>query len=274
MLVAVCLVLMNQTSFERRNITIIEKLVRDIYTPLQSGVGEFRGYSGLIQGLLADKDDLIRENRLLKQRIKRYQIANQRYLDYKEQNQRYRELLNFKEVNQESMTLITAEVIARSPNTWYKTIMINKGIDQGIVRNMSVITPDGLVGKITTVSRNASEVLLITDREGAVGAIDSETRTPGIIEGFGNSNLLRLNQIPYYSAIKPGDQIKTSMLSEIYPAGLLVGRVKTVSKQTSGLLKTAVIEPAVDFDKLEEVFVIKDMVQLPPQNANQNTSSE
>jgi rod shape-determining protein MreC len=90
-----------------------------------------------------------------------------------------------------------------------------------------------------------------------VGAIAQSSReTQGIIEGMGESNSLRMINIPYYSKISRYERVVCSGLSQYYPKGILIGYVQSVEKEANGLLLTAVVTPAVAFDKLEEVMVI------------------
>lgn len=251
------MVVMKQTSLERPQITIIEEIAHQVFTPLQGGVNELRKYIDRVGEVFAQKDLLLLENKRLQEELKRLQIENQKLQEYKYETQRLRGLLGFRESQRDNLELIGAEVIARSPNLWYKTITINKGSSDGVYRNMVAITPQGLVGRVSTVTRDTSVILLITDREGAVGSIIQENRTPGILEGLGNSNLLRMNHIPYYSSIEAGNRVVTSRLSEVYPPGILIGKVQKVTVDPGGLLKTAIVVPAVDFDRMEEIFLIK-----------------
>ena len=152
---------------------------------------------------------------------------------------------------------MSAEVIARSPENWHKSMTINRGKADGISRNLVVVTPQGLVGRVTSCTDTTSEVLLILDRESAVGALVQVSRTQGIVEGHGDQNRLKMVNIPYDSSIQNGQIVVTSGLSEIFPPGLRIGEVIDVGHEPNGLLKYAYIKPSVDFDKLEEVFIIK-----------------
>lgn len=266
-LVIISLIAIKQTSLERQDITIVEKITRDLYTPLQSGVNVFRGYVVSFGEYFVDKKAIIKDNKRLETQIKSLSLENQKLREYKYETKRLRTLMDFKENTKEYMVLVPAQVIARSPNTWYETITIDKGSLDGIKRDMVAITPNGLVGRVTSVSLTSSVILLITDLEGAVGAITQETRTPGIIQGVGNSSLLSMDNIPYYSEIRRGNRVVTSRLSEIYPPGILIGKVKSVHSEPNDLIKTAVVVPAVDFDKLEEVLLVKEYTEPPPETA-------
>ncbi len=251
------LILINNTSSERTNISLLEKLIRDAYTPLQSGVVEFKDRFGSFNAYFSSKQLLQQELDSLKEQNQELTMENQLLREDKMEVRRLRSLLGFQDISLQKYEMVAARVIARSPNNWYRNIVIDKGSDSGIEKDMAVISPVGLVGRVASVSRDSAHIDLITHREIAVGAIVQENReTQGIVEGLGNSNLLRMVNIPYYSTIKPGNNIITSGLSESYPKGIDIGIVKEVELQPDGILLSALVEPAVSFDKLEEVLVV------------------
>jgi len=253
------LVLINNTSSERNQISLLEKIIRDAYTPLQSGVVEFKDRLGDFNAIFISKDKLQQEIDSLKEQNQELTLENQVLQEEKMEVRRLRSLLGFQDISLAKYAMVPARVIARSPSNWYRNIVIDKGSDSGIEKDMAVISPRGLVGRVTSVSRDSAHIDLITHREIAVGAIVQESReTQGIVEGLGNSNLLRMVNIPYYSTVEPGNNIITSGLSESYPKGIHIGIVKEVELQPDGILLSALIEPAVNFDKLEEVLVVVD----------------
>ncbi len=258
MLVAFLLVLMNVTSSDRENITVIEKLIRGTYTPLQNGVNKFRAELDGIAAIFSEKKELNVQIRMLKEENEQLRLQNQLLREYEAEAKRLREILEFENAKQGAYEFIAAQVIARSPNNWYEMVVINKGLEDGIKKDMPVINPDGLVGRVGSVDRKSAQVLLITDRQVAVGVILQETReTNGIVEGQGNSNILKMVNIPYYAKIKENDRVITSGLSQIYPKGIDIGTISEVTREASGLLLSASVTPAVDFNKLEEVLVIQ-----------------
>ncbi|MGS0765274.1 rod shape-determining protein MreC [Syntrophomonas curvata] len=257
LIIAVSLVLMNSTTAHRNNITLAEKIVRDAFVPLQSGVSSFKGSWDGWTGVFSDKNRLQQRIKELEAENGRLAFENQSLREYKQESMRLRRMLNFEDTNRDNYDLLAAHVIARSPNNWYKCITIDRGSRQGVKKDMPVISTGGLVGLVASVSENSAQVSLITDREMAVGAIVQETReTNGIVEGLGDSNQLRMINIPYYSKIKKSDLIVSSGLSAIYPSGIMIGTVTEVTREPNGLLLLAEIRPAVNFDKLEEVFVV------------------
>jgi rod shape-determining protein MreC len=239
------------------NIRVLEKMIRDAYTPLQSGVVEFKENLGQVNAFFASKQEMHQEIGRLQEENQRLIMENQVLREDKMELRRLRSLLGFRDISLDKYQMVGARVIARSPNNWYRNIVIDKGTDSGIRKGMAVISPHGLVGRVASVSRESAHVDLIIHREIAVGAIVQENReTQGIVEGLGISQNLRMVNIPYYSTIKEGYHIITSGLSESYPKGINIGRVKEVELQPDGILLSALVEPSVDFDKLEEVLVI------------------
>lgn len=253
------LVIMELSSSNRQEITLLEKLIRESYAPMQVGVDKLKqGISNVRVDLVGGRD---LQERLTALEIEnnRLSLENMQLRENKSEVERLRTLLDYKQAQQDQYVLEAARVIARSPNNWYKTITIDKGSDSGIAINMPVISPDGLVGKVVSVSGNSSQIWLITDREMAVGAILQETReTKGIVEGMGDNGTLRMINIPYYSQVKNNDKVVSSGLSETYPPGILIGLIKDIKKEANGLVLSATVDPAVDFNQLEEVLVIKE----------------
>ena len=257
LVIIISLVVMNATAAQRSNITFLEKVIRDTYVPLQSGISSFRNNWDGWTAVFSDKRHLQQQVKLLEAENGQLSMENQSLQEYKQESFRLRKMLNFDNANREKYDLLPAHLIARSPNNWYECISIDRGSRQGVEKGMPVISPNGLVGRVGSVSENSAQVSLITDREMAVGAIIQKTReTNGIVEGLGDSNELRMINIPYYSKINEGDRIISSGLSAIYPPGINIGTVMEVSREPNGLLLVAMIKPTVDFNKLEEVFVI------------------
>jgi len=249
---------MKSSASNRQEITLLEKLIRESYAPLQSGVDKVKQEFGQSLIRLAGGPDLDEQLKTLTIKNNLLSLENMQLRENEAEVERLRRLLDYKQVQDPQYVLEAARVIARSPNNWYKTLTIDKGAASGITINMPVINPNGLVGKVVSVSSNSSQIGLITDREMAVGAILEETReTKGIVEGLGNNGKLRMINIPYYSPVRDGERVVSSGLSEIYPPGIQIGLIRDIQKEASGLVLSATVEPSVDFDQLEEVLVIK-----------------
>ena len=157
------------------------------------------------------------------------------------------------------LDLLPANVIGRDSATWSSHIIINRGTDDGVQKNMTVITPDGLVGNIHEAYASYSEVELITDPRSAVGSIvqRADSRVAGIVKGSADSNsAINMTNIPQNANIVEGDTIITSGFGGIYPKGIPIGSVAAIKNDSGGLLQYATLYPCVDFQKLENVAVI------------------
>jgi len=161
---------------------------------------------------------------------------------------------------------VGATIINRNPTAWYQTLTVNRGSDDGIKANDPVVAHLGLVGKVISVTPKTSEVLLITDGEGQVSALvrgSAGEGTFGIVQGTyqSGSRLTASGQLQMLfrreDNVNIGDLVLTSGLGGVYPKDIPLGKVKEVQLDKSGLLKTAYIEPLVNFDSLEEVYIVK-----------------
>lgn len=255
----ISIAVMVSTATTRNNITIVEKFIRNSFTPLQCGMDNLRSNIGGVSLIWADKRILQNQVAELTEENKRLVFDNQALKEYQLEAKRLQRILDFTNDNIDTYDLVAARVIARSPNNWYKNLTINKGADDGVVQGMPVISYEGLVGKVLSVNKNSAQISLVTDREMAVGVIVQENReTNGIVEGIGDNNQLKMINIPYYSNITVGNVIVTSGLSQTYPAGINIGIVDEINREPSGLLLSATIIPTVNFDVLEEVLLIFD----------------
>jgi len=232
----------------------LEEIFVELTAPLQK---IFHNSYNFIKNLWSSYIYLVgvkKENEMLKKEIQRLKIENMRY---KVLEQRVKALIKILEFRPKpKWKLIAAQVIGYDPTGYFRTIIIDKGKRDGIKINMPVISPDGLVGRIISVSKDYSKVLLITDPDSAVDCIDEGTRARGILKGGLVDEICRLEYIEHSEKISPGDTIVTSGLSGIFPRGIPVGRVKEVRKIPGALFKKIKIVPFVDFSRLEEVLVI------------------
>ncbi len=262
-LVAVALAGIHYTKSDRPWLTPLEKGLKDSLAPLQSGVTRV---SDTVRETLSSVFSIGRiksENSRLNQRVTELEAENNLLREYGYQNLRLREMLAFKDSVQKDFALITASVIGRNPDNWLETITINVGAADGVAKNMAVVTGKGLVGRVINVSNYSADVMLVFSRDSAVGGISQSgvsqvTRTPGVLEGDPDSTgLLRMIHIPKDAPIREKQTVVTSGLGGIFPKGLPVGKITKLEFQSNGLDKMAVVRPFVDFNRLEEVFVIK-----------------
>ena len=195
---------------------------------------------------LRDEIESLRQERINTEEIMAENIRLKALLDYKQGVQQF--------------DLVTARVIARDVNSWTNVLVINKGTADGLMKDMPVVSVRGLVGNIVQIGNNTAKVQLVLDPRSVVGGMVQrvESRAAGIVEGnAANRYAPRMITLPRDADIVQGDRIITSGFGGIYPKGIVIGEASEIINDDGGLLKYAVIAPAVDFDRLEEVMVIK-----------------
>lgn len=242
----------------RENLTLPEKGLRIVATPFQfmfKGIGD--GVNGFFS-YFNDKGELRQENETMKKQISQLNMELAEMDEIRMENVRLKGLLEYKIETTGQYNLKMAEIIAENNNNLQHTITLNMGSQDGIITGMSVVNPNGLIGRISAVLPNSSEVMLLTDRESAVGARVRSTREAiGVVEGDGSSSgMLQLIHLQHDADIYVGDEIITSGLDNIFPSGVRIGEVTAIEYGSSGLTKTAYIRPYVNFLNLEDVFVV------------------
>jgi rod shape-determining protein MreC len=161
---------------------------------------------------------------------------------------------------------IAAPVIARDPSGVLKTIVIGGGTDRGVKVDQIVMSEQGVIGRITEVGSNYAKVLLVTDSASTVSALVQSSRASGIVRGQYGDTLV-MEWILQSDPVKSGDVIVTAGLAlgndlrSLYPKGLVIGTVVDVTKAEVSAYQRAVVAPAVDLRKLENVLVIIDLVK-------------
>ncbi|GAB6274071.1 MAG: rod shape-determining protein MreC [Peptococcaceae bacterium] len=235
------------------------KIVRDVLAPVSKVTMQTGQAIRNVLKLPVSLAKEVKQNRELKEKVSRLEEQLREANEYRLENRRLKELLDFKEtkIKTTKVAVYSAAVIGRDLNNWFGTITVNKGAREGLKVNMTVITPAGLIGRVISVSQKTAEVLLITDPRSGVSCLIQENRAPGLVEGMsGNTNQLQMIHIPTDFKIHKDQVVITSGLSGLYPYGLSVGRIKKVNREPSGLFFKATIQPFVDFNRLEEVLII------------------
>ena len=198
--------------------------------------------------------DMIQENLLLHETVSALTNQLVRYKDLERENERLMAMLRFKQKS--SLKLIPASVIAKDSSNFSETIVIDQGNAEGIKKNTIVISQAGLVGRVSESASGLSRVILIIDLNSRVSAITLRSRQIGVVYGT-SSGMCIMRYIPLDADIKEGDEVLTSGFSDIYPKGLMIGTILKVVKEPRGLSLSAIIKPAVDFTRLEEVLCIE-----------------
>ncbi|MGQ9500171.1 MAG: rod shape-determining protein MreC [Dissulfurimicrobium sp.] len=213
--------------------------------PLRWGKDVWRSYIAL-QGVKAENESLKQEIAQLQQKITSY---NEALIA----NARYKKLLDIK---RESKTpVVTATVIGNDLAPWVWSLTIDKGLNDGIGPEMAVMSGAGVIGQIIEASDHFSKVLLLADRNSAVAALDQRSRIPGILKGNGDG-MCRLAYVGKEDDVGVGDEIITSGTDQIFPKGLLLGKVTAVEKMSSSdIFQIITVKPSVELKQVEEVIV-------------------
>jgi rod shape-determining protein MreC len=155
-------------------------------------------------------------------------------------------------------TLIPAHIIARDNTTWWNTVTIDRGSENGLAEDMAIVTADGLVGKLTAVAKNSAVILLVTDEGLRVSVNIEGADQQGIVSGTPSLGRgrpeLRIRFLSKLADIKPGQKVVTAGTGGVFPSGVVLGTVKQFTVRE--LESVATVEPAVDLAGIKTSFVI------------------
>ena len=244
-----------------------DKTAMAILTPFQRGFSWAGSQLAFIKNSVIEIQTLHEQNKSLRKEVELLRAQNLTASEFASENQRLRALLGYKQVSTQ-FDLVAASVIGRAPDTWSSVVVINRGTLDGVADNMAVVTELGLVGHIMEAGLNSSKVQLILDPRSSVGTLIQrpESRVAGIVEGYiNNPQQPRMINIPKNSDVQVEDVVVTSGFGGVYPKGIVVGKIKEIHNEESGLLKYGIIAPSVNFEKLEDVAVIVASREAPPE---------
>jgi len=245
---------------KKDNRSIIENGAGSTLNPLQSLV--YNGTNKIKETLdfflnfsevKAQNKELINKNQELEDKLATYS-------DLKEENDRLRDVLNFTE-ERNNYNYISCDIIGYSGGNFLDGYIVNKGKNDNIQKGMIVIAAQGLVGQVTSVGNNWSIIQSLVNENIAVSVMVQSTRdaATGYLKGFRdskNSNLAKVYDLPMDSEVKAGDVIMTSGVGMLYPKEIRIGEVTSVEEDKVKVMKSAVVKPYVDFNKLEELFIV------------------
>jgi len=194
------------------------------------------------------------DNRKLQKENTEYAFELMRSQEALLENVRLRKLLHF--MSQQPYEFVPASVIGSGLTRNVNTLLLNRGKLHGLQKNMPVVTAEGMVGKLLTVSDEYSHAHILYDRYFRVSAKVQRTRVNGILS-WESGRFLLLNQISKRMDVQEGDVIITSGFSLIFPEGIKIGMVVQIDDSEKGLFKRILVQPAVELTQLEEVLVIK-----------------
>lgn len=229
-------------------ISPLQKIIYNANDKLKESFDFFINFSKVKQ----ENEELAAKNAELENKLIEYNRM-------KEENTTLREMFDYSQANQ-NYNYLGCNIVGYSGGNISNGYIIDKGTNDGVKKDMVVITPAGLVGKVTKSESNYSIVQTILNENIAVASMVESTReTTGILQGITDSkkkNLTILSNISIDSEMKEGDVILTSGLGGMYPQEIRIGEVVSVEVDSVGIMKKAIVKPYVDFNKLEGLFVV------------------
>ena len=259
-IVAVLSIFIAATYRDRAKVSFIEDTVNSVVKPVQSF--SVKASNSIIHFFerIFSSTDLDKENEQLRVKLAQYEIIESELETLREENSRLKDLLNYTDIT-DNYSYITSTVIGKSQGIWFSEFTVNAGRKDGVEENMAVVNSQGLVGRVNSVSANTCKVTAIIDSTSDISAMVERTRDYGFARGILNTDekeTLELYYLPSGYDLVPGDTIVTSGKGVTFPKGIAIGTVTEVSRSSDDAEeRNAIIEPAVDFLRLEEVMIVK-----------------
>jgi len=264
-------------SWRDSTVTAIQERGLAMASPLVKTKAQFAQFGDQLAKPRLSRSDLEAENEKLQEEIQELRIHNQRLSQIDQENNQLRQALKLQQTSH--FQLEAAEVIGRESSTWYHTIIIDAGSEDGVKKDDPVVVDKGLVGKVARTTGKTAEVLLLTDEACKVAARVGGTTDQGIIAGERSSHLmvrvdgqvvgerggvssvpnLRLRYMDKTAKVAPEMDVFSSGQGKIFPPNFLLGRIKSV--QRGEITTEAEVVPSVDFSNLDIVFVVTGMKQ-------------
>ncbi len=235
-----------------------------VVVPFQRGVSSVGGWLSNRSEELAQLRDVLQENEELKKQVDELSIQITELQQEKYELNSLRELYEL-DSQYADYEKTGARIIGRDSGNWFHSFLIDKGSDDGLEVNMNVIAGNGLVGIVTYTGPNWSRVTSIINDNSNVSGMILATSDNLIVSG--NLELMKSGVISFSqlvdsaSQVAPGDKIVTSQISDRYLPGILIGYISEIQTDSNNLTKSGKVTPAVDFEHLEEVLVIKKLKQ-------------
>jgi rod shape-determining protein MreC len=269
-LVLAHLVLISRQVDDASGSSLLDRAVFAVLSPLQAGVSA--GVRG-VRSVWFSYVDLRRvrqDNAQLQERLRDVEMRLMERQRDAEEAARLRDLLQLREILPHDTRV--AQVIVRDALQWFRILKIDKGSRDGVAKDMAVISSNGVVGRVIRVGPSAAQVQLLLDQQSGVGARIERSRVTGVVSGQVSRQSatpdaaagdLVMKFVPMLADVVEGDIVVTSGLEGMFPPGLVIGRVLSVVRG-SGLFKEVRVSAAADFDRLEEVLVVR---TAPPETA-------
>ena len=228
-----------------------------IVMPIQNGLTYMKNWFSGNNAFFTNINNLQEENEQLKQKNSELEQSLRELEIVKSENSTLKEYVNLKDKYTDYQT-IPAYIIQKDISNYSNAIIINVGTDDGVNVNMPVISDQGLVGHVISVTNNTAKIQTIVDTASTTSCVITSSRDMMIARGtLEDSSSLKATYIPTEATVLEGAKIETSGLGGLYPKGIHIGTIKKVVTTKNITDRYAIIQTAVDFSKLETVLVIK-----------------
>jgi len=252
-LLAISLLLLSASARSPRRGNPAARFVLDALGPVQGAATWARSAVSEAWNGYVNLAGTKRENRRLRSRLAALRRDLDRLAEIARANERYRELLAFRE--HAPGHVVAARVIGRGNAPWFRSLIVDRGTRDGVRPGLAVVSAEGVVGQIAAVGRSAARVVLLTDHRSGIDALLQRSRARGIVRGD-LAGGCSMEYLSHDADVRAGDRVVTSGLDGVFPKGSVVGRVTSVRPREQGLLQTAGLQPAVPLDRLEEVLIM------------------
>lgn len=235
-----------------------------IIVPFQKGINKVGAVLDDATAGFQNKQALVKENKKLQEKVDELTAENSRLTQGLTELERLLELYKLDQ-DYSQYDKVAANVISKDTDNWFNSFTINKGTDDGIQKDCNVIAGSGLVGIVTEVGKNWATVRSIIDDTSNVSAMTMSTSDRCIVAGdlrlIDEGKLQFIHLKDEDDKIQEGEKIVTSDVSDKFLKGILIGYVSEIKEDPNNLTKTGTLTPAVDFEHLSEVLVIKELKQ-------------
>ena len=253
----VVLILIVIFSNKEANTSFFENVANKLVMPIQNGLTYVKNKVSGNSSFFTDISNLKTENKELQEKNSKLEQSLRELENIKTENETLKEYLGLTEKYGEYKT-IPGYVINKDINNYSKTLIINIGKQDGIEENMTVIADEGLVGHVISVTDNTAKIRTIVDTSSSISCLMSSSKDSIVCKGTIDSNTeIKAMYIPTDANLVQGDSVDTSGLGGIYPKGIHVGIIKKIVTTKNMTDRYALVETAVDFNKLNTVLVVK-----------------
>ncbi len=254
LVVVTILIILNLPS---RTAARLKIAIGSVFLPLFGLASSGHGMLEKAGDAITTRTELLRQNESLRKENQELRMQALQAQEITRENERLRRLVGWQQ--QKKWNLKLARVVLRDPANWWRTVQIDRGSRDGLRPDLPVLTPEGLVGRVTSVSYDRSQVVLLGDPNCKVsGQIANETGDTGVIGASGpfDGSLVDMFHLSKNANLQPGLDVYTSGLGGVFPRGILIGRIVDSRSVEFGLQVEARVKISANLSALDEVWVL------------------